>query len=271
MKQIENAKWNNFKEKLLPLPFFLLMTLAVVLFLGGLLFLMYSIILVVALNSAMVFMIVFAASGISVGLGLLSLHGFFAYGKYYKKQKGELVPNAKKDPNEKTFKDYITLQNVALIVLLIAAVCSIVSAALGCINRDKWVNAISPYMASHEYYADVAFREYKYNAGGVEDSNKIVIDLDEKNAVIVYTDDPSKQSFVVINGFEKYVKQINVTQANRVITISEGQKPELDGVLEKLLFFMFDENKIERQIKIYIPVSQKDSIIIEGEYIISKN
>lgn len=255
----------------MPLPFFLLMTLAVVLILGGLLFLMYSIIMTVALESAMVFLLVFAASWICFGLGLLSLNGFFAYGKYYKKFKNGTLDKVQKTPqNEKTFKDYITLQNVALVVLLVAAICAIVSAALGTINRDKWVQARAPYMAKLGYYADVEYRDYKYTAGATGDVNEIVVDLSGKNAVVIYTDDAQKQGFVIVNGYEKYIGQIQIVRSGKTLTIAEGEKPSLDGALEKLLFFMFGENEIEKQIKIYVPSNLKDTVTVKGEYVLAK-
>ena len=252
----------------MPLPFFLLMGLAVALFLGGLLFLMYSIILVVAFKVPMVFLLVFAASGICTGLGLLSLHGFFTYGKHCKKLKCGTLEKVQKSPqSEKTFKDYITLQNVALVVLLIAAIFAIASAALGAINREKWVQAKSPYMAQLGYYADVEYRDYKYTASDV---NQINVDLKDKNAVVIYTDDAQKQGFVIVNGYEKYIGKIEIVRSGSTLTISEGEKPSLDGALEKLLFFIFDENKIEKQIKIYVPSDLKDAITIEGEFVLAK-
>ena len=274
MNKIDNPKWTDFKERLLPLPFFLLMTLAVALFLGGLLFLMYSVILVVALKSAMVFLLIFAASGILIGAGLLSLNGFFAYGKYYNSKTGKQLdsskPSPKKPTSEKSFKDYFTLQNIALVVLLIAAICAVISAALGAMQRDKWVQTISAYMEKNNYYADIKYREYKYTLGSEQDINNIVVDLYDKNAVVIYTTDEQKQGFLVINGYEKYKNQITLSKSGRTLTVSEGEQPSLDGAMEKLLFFMFDENKIESQIKIYIPENMKDAVLVEGELIIAK-
>ncbi|MBO4380593.1 MAG: hypothetical protein J5815_00390 [Clostridia bacterium] len=269
MEQI--APKTSIKDRLLPLPFFLLMTVAVVLMLGALLFLMYSIVLTVAFKSAMVFLIVFAASMICAGFGVLSLNGFFAYGKYYKKRKGEIPKTEQKPQNApKSFKDYLTLQNIALLVLLVGAICAIISADLGVINRDKWVQTIAPYMEKNGYYADINHREVRYTLDGEDSPNKIVVELSSKTAVIIYSEDETKQSFVFVNGYEKYQKQIGLTLDNKTLTISEGEQPSLDGALEKLLFFMFDENKIEKQIKIYIPASYKDAITLQGEYIIAQ-
>ena len=269
MEQI--SKKTSIKDKLLPLPFFLLMTVAVALMLGALLFLMYSVVLTVALKSAMVFLIVFAASMICAGFGVLALNGFFAYGKYYKKRKGETAKPEQKPQNApKSFKDYLTLQNIALLILLVGAVCAIISAALGVINRDKWTKTISPYREKNGYYADINHREIRYTLGGDESPNKIVVDLDTKNAVIIYTEDETKQSFVLISGYEKYQNQIVLALSNNTLTITEGEQPPLDGALEKLLFFMFDENKIEKQIKIYVPKAYKDIIVLQGEHIVTK-
>ncbi|MBR4800183.1 MAG: hypothetical protein IK048_00680 [Clostridia bacterium] len=266
MKQVENPRFTSFKEKLLPLPFVLLMTLAVVFLLGGLLFFMYSIILVAALKSAMVFLLVFAASMICVGFGLLSLNGFFAYGKYYKKRMDKSYVPPQKE--EKTLKDYITPQNVALVVLLVGAICAISSAALGCMNRDKWVQTLSTYMEQNDYYADVKYREVRFQT--TDDINAIVVELDVKNAVIIYTEDADKQGFITVDGYEKYKNQLSLTVKNRTLTVTEGERPSLDGAKEKLLFFMFDENEIENQIRIYIPKELENSIDIEGEYILAK-
>ena len=268
MEKIADPTRHSFKERLLPLPLFLLMTLAVLLMLGGALFFMYSIIIVVALNSAMAFLLIFAAGTICVGLGILSLNGFFSYKKYYKNHiQGISYSSPKTDTKDKTFKDYLTLQNISLAILLVGAICAIVSAALGAMNRDKWVQAISSYMKQNGYYSDINYREIRYSAEGESGINSIVIDLNGKNAVVIYSEEESKQSFVIINGYEKYENQIALSKTNGVLKVSEGQQPALNGALEKLLFFMFDENKIESQIKIYIPVTKKDAIKIEGKYI----
>ena len=112
---------------------------------------MYSIVLVIALESAMVFLIIFAASLICFGLGALSLHGFFAYKKYYKNRINGFSSSKTAQNNnqsQKTFKDYLTIQNVSLIILLVGAILAIASAALGCMNRDKWTKAVANYMES---------------------------------------------------------------------------------------------------------------------------
>ena len=257
-------------QKLLPLPLFLLVASAALFTLGGLLFFMYSIIIVVALKSPMAFLIVFALSLICIGFGLLSLHGFFVYKKYYDSKKyGTNSPSlSTSQKTDKTFKDYLTVQNISLVVLLVGAICAVASAALGAMNREKWVQATSDYLQQNGYYADVNYRETRYQlSAGI---NHIVVDLNEKNAVVIYTENQAKQSFVIVNGYEKYVGQISLTNSNGTLTVKEGQRPSLNGALEKLLFFMFDENKIEEQIKIYIPLSQKDVIQIDGEYIVAQ-
>ena len=271
MQKSDIQNKQKISEKLLPLPFFIIMFVAVLLFLGGLLFLLYSIVLVTATKSPMIFLIVFAASLICFGLGILSLHGFFAYGKRYKNRKnGTAVSPSKNAQSEKTFKDYITLQNVSLVVLLVGAILAIVSAALGAMNREKWLQATSPYLESHNYYSDVKYREYRYSADTSDGTNKLVVDFTNKNAVVIYTDDSQKQGFITIDGYEKYVNEIALTKSERTLFIQEGEKPNLDGALEKLLFFMFNENEIESQIKIYIPTSQKDTISLEGDFVIAQ-
>lgn len=267
--QKDNPKLENLKEKILPLPLFVTMALFVLLALGGVLFFVYSVALVVATHSAMVFLIVFAAAFIAEGLGALSLHGFFAYKKYYKNRISGFKHQPEAQTKEKTFKDYLTVQNVSLVLLLVGAVFAIVSAAIGALSRDKWIKAVSPYMASHGYYADVEYRNYRYTATEYDGVKSISIDLDGKTAVVIYTEDEQKQGFVTVNGYEKYANQISVRLNGDHLEIVESEKPAL-GTLEKMLFFMFDENKIEKQIKIYVPLSLKNMIEIDGEHIIAK-
>ena len=273
MQEFSDQKTESFKDKFLPLPLVLTMALFVVLCLGGVLFFIYAITLMVALNSAMVFLLILATSLLCEGLGILSLHGFFAYKKYYQNRISGFYDPPKsesKKVEQKTFKDYLTIQNVSLVILLIGAIFAIVSAALGCMNRAKWVNAVSEYMESHDYYADVEYREYRYIATESEEIKSIKIDLYNKNAVIIYTPDEQKQGFVTITGYDKYKNQIDVKLIGNQLIISEGERPSLDGTLEKMLFFMFDENRIEKQIKIYIPADLKDVISVEGECIIAR-
>ena len=268
--QKKDSNTQNIKEKLLPLPLFVTMALFVLLSLGGLLFFAYSIALVVAMHSAMVFLIAFATAFISEGLGALSLHGFFAYKKYYKNRISGFKPQPEAQAKEKTFKDYLTIQNVSLVLLLVGAVFAIASAALGALSRDKWIKAVSPYMSSHDYYADVEYRNYRYTATQTDGVKSIEIDLDGKTAVVIYTDDAQYQGFVTVSGYEKYNNQISIKLNGEHLEIREGEKPNLDGSLERMLFFMFDENKIEKQIKIYVPLSLKDSVEIDGEYIVAR-
>ena len=271
MKKPLNPKTQRFFESLLPLPLYLTMAFSVAFLLGGLLFFAYAIALVCAFNSAMVFFIAFAASLISIGFGLLLLHGFFAYKKFYAQKKNNSPVQKTAQPNkEKSFKDFLTVQNVALIILLIGAVCAVISAALGAINREKWIYTISPYMQKNGYYADVEYREYRYPSSQTDGVDTVSIDLNGKHAVVIYTEDEQRQGFVFVCGYEKYKNQIKVSTQNSVLYVAEGEKPTLDGTLEKMLFFMFDENKIESQIKIYIPKALKDHIVINGEYIVAQ-
>jgi len=271
MKKIASEKSQKFLESLLPLPLFLTMGFSVLFLLGGLLFFIYTIVLTVALKSAMAFLLAFAITMISIGFGLLLLHGFFVYKKYYADKKSGIVPQKpQKSKDDKTFKDFLTLQNVSLVILLLGAVFAIISALLGALNRDKWVNAISPYMEKNGYYSDVEYREYRYISTEADGVNGIIVDLDGKQAVVIYTEDAQRQGFIIVGGYDKYENQIQISKNARILTITEGENPRLDGALEKMLFFMFDENEIEKQVKIYIPLSMKDIVKITGDYIEAK-
>ena len=271
MKKVENPTRERILAILMPLPLVLTMAFAVAFLLGAPLFFAYSVALTVALKSAMAFLIVFATSLISLGFGLLLLHGFFVYKKYYEQKKNNLTPaKAPKAQTEKTFKDFLTVQNLALVFLLVGAACAIVSAALGAINREKWVKTVSPYMQQNGYYADVEYREYRYATSQTDGVQQIHVDLDGKQAVVIYTEDAQRQDFVFVCGYEKYVSQLKVSKNGDTLTIAEGERPSLDGALEKMLFFMFDENKIENQVKIYVPKVLKDTIQIDGEYIVAQ-
>ena len=50
----------------------------------------------------------------------------------------------------------------------------------------------------------------------------------------------------------------------RVLVFAKGDK------VAEMLFFLFEENEVEAQIRLFIPLSQKDNIEIVGDYVIAQ-
>ena len=233
----------------------------------------YSVAIGYALHSPMAFLVFFAGFFIFLGLCIADIKTFITYLKYYSNMSDnkELKENNTKQINK--LKKYVNLTNICLALLFIGCIFAIISAFLGSIHRENWVEAKSDYMQEHGYYEDIQIFDLDYVYTTIrndENDVKVEIDLQNKNAVIIYGE-PS--DMIKIKGFQSYQNQIVCFGYNNqsLIKINETPPPKLDGNIEKMLFFFFDENKYEAQLKIYIPSNYKDSIEIVGDYIIAKN
>lgn len=149
------------------------------------------------------------------------------------------------DDGKKSFKDYFTLSNISLAIIALGAVFTIISAALGCINRDKWVEDTSSFMKESGFYNQVEHRQMKdsvqaQNAGD-KNISTINIDFKDKQAVIIYvgTESPDKLGFVTYDYYIKYENQIVKTRTkDGVITLTETPAPKLDDTTNKKIFFL---------------------------------
>lgn len=248
----------------LHIPFVLLVALALVLIGGGLLLIVYAITLITATSSGMMFNVLFGAGALAIGFGLLSIEGFIKYRAYYNEKEKFISRPAKTEIKKSPF----SFSNICLYVLIIGSLFVIVSAFLGSINPDKWVSERSGYMLENGYYEETKTYEVKFDTTDTYQINKIVIDLDQKNVAVFYVDDV----FITVKGYQKFAGAIetSLNKSDGVITITDGDSPAEDNALNKMLFFLFDDNEAEAQIRLYIPSSLKDSIEIKGDYVIAK-
>lgn len=248
----------------LHIPFVLLVALALALIGGGLLLIVYAITLITATSSGMMFNVLFGAGTLAIGFGLLSIEGFIKYRAYYNEKEKFISRPAKTEIKKSLF----SFSNICLYVLIIGSIFVIVSAFLGSINPDKWVSERSGYMLENGYYEETKVYEVKFDTTDNYQINEIVIDLDQKNVAVFYVDDV----FVTVKGYQKFAGAIetSLNKSDGVITITDGDSPAEDNTLNKMLFFLFDDNEAEAQIRLYIPLSLKDSIEIKGDYVVAK-
>lgn len=287
MERISTQKNSFLKRLLINIPFVLIVALDAICFFAGVVAIFYCVVTGVAFKSAMISLILLGAGFILLGAGLGLIIGFKRYYAFYDKKMGWVYPN-RKQPEEKTsvqekkpLKAYFTLSNVALAFLLVGAIFTVVSAALGSISRDKWVEAVGPYRESHGYLKDVERVELAFS---VEDAGthaytlqEIDVDLLSKQAVIIFTDDKDKLGLLTVEAYVSYKGQLSFANDKQPITyftVKETPPPvSSTSAIDKLLFFADDVLKSvpsEKQIKIYLPLALKDKVIIDGEHIVAK-
>ncbi len=277
--KIDSTQHGFWERFLINIPFVLIVILIVACIGVGALALFYTFVCSVAFKSAMISLLLFGGSFIFVGIGLLMIEVFKKYHKFYEKKMdvappSEEVATKTYDTKQKTFKDYLTYENVCLAILLVGAILCIISAALGSIERDKWIEDTKSYYNQAGYYNENKDFTLSYRVDGQLASDKqvekIVIELENKVAVVKY--DSSVRDLITIDGYSSYDGQLSVFSLdnNRQIKLSEGDAPTLDGALEKLMFFLWIDTKYERQVIITIPEAYRTTIEIVGEYILAQ-
>lgn len=273
MKRIATQENSIQKRILINIPFVLIIALSTALFGGGLIALFYAIVCGIAFESSMVCLILLGAGFIMISAGLGCILLYKKYEGFYNKKMGWIFPDKKENPKKnptdpKQFKDYITLPNISIVVLAIGALLTLISALLGCTERAKWVDAISTFRQYNGYYEDINPVKLNYPLGENGNITKVEIELIDKIPVIIYTKDEDKQDDISIDAYTKFVNQLVIKNSNGVLSIEENPSPKRNETLDKLLFFVFDDFSVERQVLISIPESQKDNIEIVGENII---
>lgn len=270
MKRIATKENSIAKRICINIPFILIVLACIIGLSGGALLLFYSIVCAVAFKSAMISLVVAGGAFISFAMGLGFILLYKKYQKFYDNQMGWIYPKkennvvTKTENTKKSFKDYLTLSNIALLILAIGAVFTMISAALGCTDRTKWVDAVSSFRQYNGYYEDIEHPVVSYPIeSGEHPINKIEIELIDKVAVVLYNKDDDKRGMIVIEGYTKYLNQLVVSRSqDGTIIISENPSPKRNETLDKLLFFVFNDFSVERQVLIYIPDSYKDEIVI---------
>lgn len=289
MKRIGTRKNSFLKRLLINIPFVLIVALIAACFFAGGTLIFYCVVTAVAFHSAMISLVTLGAGFILVGAGLGLIIAFRRYHDFYDKQMGWEYPDRKdKDESvdkpvtevssQKPLKSYFSLSNISLAILAVGAVFTIISAALGCINRDNWLAAVGPYREARGYYADVKLVNYPVF---IEDSathsyivDTVELELLTKEAVIVYTDDSDKLGKITAKAYLSYEHQVDFYLSGRTYRVVENPAPEpVNDALDKLLFFADDVLKSvssEKQIVIYVPYALKGKLEIKGNYIEAK-
>lgn len=286
MKRIATQKNGFWKRVGINIPFVLMITAMVALFSGCLLMWFYAIASIVAFKSSMIFFILAGAGTLCLGLGLALIPAYRKYHEFYDKKMGWEYPDKPKkeeqttvNDGKKSFKDYLTLSNISLAIIALGAVFTIISAALGCINRETWINDTDSFMKDSGYMTEpmhVVNLKDPIQGQNAGDKNVTAINIDfkDKQAVIVYvgTESPDKLGFVTYDYYIKYENQVVKTRTkDGVITLSESPAPKRDDTtIKKLFFFMFKDFDVEKQVIIYLPEDTRKGSPNEIE-IIGKN
>ncbi len=283
MKRIATKKNGFWKRVGINIPFVLMIAAMVALFSGCLLMWFYAIASLFAFKSSMIFFILAGAGALCLGLGLALITAYRKYYEFYDKQMGWEYPDKPKkeekttvNDGEKSFKDYFTLANISLAIIALGAVFTIISAALGCINRETWVNDTASFMNESGYMTEpthvVNLKDpIQGQTAGDSEIKTINIDFKEKQAVIVYvgTESPDKLGFVTYDYYVKYENQVVKTRTkDGIITLSESPVPKRDDTtIKKLFFFMFKDFDVEKQVIIYLPEEAREGAPKEIEII----
>lgn len=281
MKRIATQKNGFWKRVVINIPFILMIALMIVLFGGGALLWFYAIASCFAFKSGMVFLIVAGAGTIAIGIGLGFIEIYKKYYDFYNKKMGWEFPDAPKPEEEektivsdgkKPLTEYFTLSNIAIGVLAVGAVFTIISAALGCISRDKWVDATSTFMRSYGYYDSVKHQQISYilpnQLADDEDVPYIEFVLTDKNAVIVYSEE-QKSNTLTFDYYAKYEKQVISSQYGKTYTIVETAEPSENDTLKKLFFFLFKDLEVVRQITVTLPEGYRVKVV-GNNYVFAK-
>ncbi len=291
MKRIPTKENGFFKRLVINIPFVLIVALIVACFFAAATLVFYGIVCTVAFKSAMICLILLGAAFILAAAGLGLILGFKAYYKFYDRVMGwqyvdtahkeEETPTSSVVSDKKPISSYFTLSNISLAILAVGAVLTIISAALGSINRENWVKAIGPYREAHGYYEDVHRLLPEYQIENIATHKctltTINIDFNGKQAVIIYTTEQERLGKVSVVAYTAFEGQLSFSISKDLTTLSLVESPPPDRrktTLDKLLFFADDILKTipsENQVLIYVPENFKDDIKIVGDYIVAKD
>lgn len=255
-----------------------MVTLMIACFGGGLLLTFYSFVTVAAFKSAMVYLIVAGAAAILIGIGLGLIILFKKYYAFYNKKMGWKF---EKEPQKTVTGDstplvkrIFTVSNASLAALALGAILAIISAALGSIERDNWVDAFADFRNERGFYADVKYVAPHYIIDDLNDDSYVAVntvevdfskldtDARRKKVVVEYTEEEKYRGFVWISGIVRFDGELTVfSPSNGAIKVSVGPPPKIEPTaINKLLFFMLNDYNYERQIVIRIPIEYKDKI-----------
>lgn len=274
MKRIPTQENGFWKRVFINIPFILLVALMIAFFGGGLLLVFYSIVSVVAFNSAMIYLIVAGAGCILIGLGLLLITAYKKYFEFYNKKMGWKYVEDESKPQRtvtyanktalQTVKKYLTVANVGLGILALGSLFAIISAGLGCIDRENWVEAIGGFREERGYYTDIRNESVSFSDSSVTEIQIVQSASDDrrKEIIVIYTNLSARQGRVEVAGYKKFDGDFNVSFKDPTVTVSVGEAPKRTQPLERLLFFVFDDYVAEKQINVYIPYSRYGEVTV---------
>lgn len=276
-KRIATQKNGFWKRVFINIPFILLVIIIMACFAAGLVLLFYSAVSGVAFKSAMIVLIVLGASLILIGSGLGFIIVYQKYYAFYNKRMGWRFEDDKPErtvtytDRQLTIKKIFSLSNISLAFLALGAVFVIISAGLGSINRDNWVKSVGTFRATRGYYSDVRNEPIEFDINGVTSEQRPITEVavvypeekTKKRIILAYVKDPSKASYVKVEGYKKFKDDFTCSRSNDgKITVHIGAPPEHNSTLDRLLFFIYNDYAVERQIIIYVPYGYKDRVAV---------
>lgn len=181
---------------------------------------------------------------------------------------GKLFSRLNADGSSVIYKPrFLTLQNVGYGILLLAVVCVVVSAALGSLDSDSWVEARRAYMESHGYYAESAPVKLGFSPNEIQ---QIDIYAPDRKVVVAYD---ASRTEIYLEYYELYKGEYSVSKAAisqdiYILGITRTPEPAHDAPVDVMLDLCFQPNRIEEQIVITIPAAYRDKITINGDNII---
>ncbi len=265
---MKNLKELRQDEKYVNVMSYISLSLFIVFGIGFILFFIYGIASAIAFT-ALVPIVVFGISIICGGIALACFSYF--YDKKIKKEKPkDNITKTEKVTTWSVVKEYITIANAALLLVIVGAILMFTSIGYGSLKKPSWKIASDDFKAANGYYTSKDTTDYESYLT-CSDVNSIDISLTHKNAVVIYSDHETWISFkghILYEG-EIYAKADPNNLGN--ILLRDNESPRKHEALDNIFWFIFKDSKREAQVRIYIPTAYKDIIQIKGDYILAKN
>ena len=158
-----------------------------------------------------------------------------------------IIKNAKNENGSVIFKPkYLSPCRTSHTVLLVLAVVFVVaSAALGSLDADKWVDARSDYLLSRGWYAESEPIRPSFHVVEVE---AIELDVPDRKIVIRYD---ASATMVTVSCYDLYPGEYNISRSDTgtdryIVSITRTPEPAHDADIDKMLDLCFQPNRIEK-------------------------
>ena len=262
---MKNLKELRQDEKYVNVMSYISLSLFIVFGIGFILFFIYGIASAIAFT-ALVPIVVFGISIICGGIAL-ACFSYFYDKKIKKEQPKDTVTKTEKVTTWSVVKEYITIANAALLLVIVGAILMFTSIGYGSLKKPSWKIASDDFKKANGYYTSHETTSYE-SYFNISDVKTIDIDLTNKNAVVIYSD---SETMVTFKGYVLYNDQIKTIPELGTIHLTEKESPRKKEALDNMFWFIFKDSKREAQVRIYIPTAYKDIIQIKGDYILAKN